>query len=77
VGSFREDIIEGRTGFLCRSDDPADLARALKTYFASELFRNLSVRRQELKDYANTTYSWNAVAELTCNAYAKMLARNG
>jgi glycosyltransferase involved in cell wall biosynthesis len=76
VGSFREDIVEGKTGFLCRPDDPADLARAVRTYFASELFKNLRERRREITEYANTAYSWNAVAESTCNAYAKMLARN-
>jgi D-inositol-3-phosphate glycosyltransferase len=76
VGSFREDIVEGKTGFLCRPDDPADLARAIRTYFASELYGNLSIRRRELKNYANRTYSWHAVADLTCNGYVKMLAGN-
>jgi D-inositol-3-phosphate glycosyltransferase len=76
VGSFREDIIEGRTGFLCQPGDPAELAKAIKTYFASDLYRNLKVRRQELKDYANANHSWHGVAELTHAAYAKILARN-
>jgi glycosyltransferase involved in cell wall biosynthesis len=76
VGSFREEIVEGSTGFLCKPGDPAELAKALETYFTSDLFRNLKVRRQELKDYANENYSWHAVAELTCNAYTNMLGRN-
>ena len=76
VGSFREEIVEGSTGFLCRPDDPADLAKAIETYFASDLFKNLRVRRQELKDYADVNHSWHAVAELTRNAYVKMLGRN-
>jgi D-inositol-3-phosphate glycosyltransferase len=76
VGSFREEIVEGRTGFLCQPGDPAELAKAIETYFASDLFKNLKVSRQELKDYANVNHSWHAVAELTCNAYAKMLGRN-
>ena len=76
VGSFREEIVEGSTGFLCKPGDPADLAKAIETYFASDLFKNLRVRRQELKDYANANHSWHAVAELTRNAYAKMLGRN-
>jgi glycosyltransferase involved in cell wall biosynthesis len=73
VGSFREEIVEGRTGFLCKPGDPAELAEAIETYFASDLFKNLEVRRRELKDYANANHSWHAVAELTRNAYAKML----
>ena len=76
VGSFREEIVEGRTGFLCQPGDPADLAKAIERYFTSDLYKNLKVRRRELKDYANANYSWDAVAELICNAYAKMLGRN-
>jgi glycosyltransferase involved in cell wall biosynthesis len=76
VGSFREEIVEGSTGFLCKPGDPAELAKAIETYFASDLFKNLKVRRQEIKDYANANHSWRAVAELTRNAYVKMLERN-
>jgi D-inositol-3-phosphate glycosyltransferase len=76
VGSFREEIVEGSTGFLCKPGDPTELAKAIETYFGSDLFRNLKVHRPELKDYANANHSWRAVAELTCNAYAKMLERN-
>ena len=75
VGSFREEIVEGTTGFLCKPGDPSDLAKAIEIYFASDLYRNLKVRRQELKDYANTHHSWRAVAELTENAYVKILGR--
>ena len=77
VGSFREDIVEGRTGFLSATGDPADLAKAIETYFTSDLFKNLKVCRQQVKDYANKNHSWDAVAALTCNAYAKMLRRDG
>jgi D-inositol-3-phosphate glycosyltransferase len=75
VGSFREEIVEGSTGFLCKPADPAELAKAIETYFASDLFKNLKVRRPELKDYANANHSWHAVAELTRNEYSKMLGR--
>jgi len=76
VGSFREEIVEGSTGFLCKPGDPAEMARAIETYFASDLFSNLEVRRVEIKEYANANHSWHAVAELTCSAYAQMLGRN-
>jgi D-inositol-3-phosphate glycosyltransferase len=75
VGSFREEIVEGKTGFLCQPGDPAELAKAIETYFASDLYKNLKVRRQDLKDYADANHSWNAVADLTRNAYAEMLGR--
>ncbi|MCU1253687.1 MAG: hypothetical protein JWQ49_6716 [Edaphobacter sp.] len=75
VGSFREDIVEGSTGFLCKPGDSRDLAMAVERYFASDLYKNLKVRRRELKGYANANHSWHAVAELTCDAYAKVMGR--
>jgi glycosyltransferase involved in cell wall biosynthesis len=76
VGSFREEIVEGKTGFLCRPADPADLAKTIATYFASDLYRNLGTRRQEIKDYADVHHSWDAVAQLTRKAYAELLGRH-
>jgi glycosyltransferase involved in cell wall biosynthesis len=73
VGSFREEVVEGETGYLCKPGDPADLARIIETYFASDLFRNLTTNRQKIKDYADTHHSWGGVAELTRKAYEGML----
>jgi glycosyltransferase involved in cell wall biosynthesis len=75
VGSFREEIVEGQTGFLSKPGDPTEFARTIEMYFASDLFKNLKVRRQELKEYANANHSWRAVADLTRNAYAEMTGR--
>jgi D-inositol-3-phosphate glycosyltransferase len=72
VGSFGEEIIAGKTGFLCKPGDPVDLAKCIDTYFASDLYQELSVRRRELKEYANANHSWAAVADLTCKAYANI-----
>ena len=76
VGSFREDVIEGTTGFVCSPRDPVDMSDAIETYFQSELFKNLNRRRQEIKDYAEEHYSWQSVAGLTCNVYAGLLKEN-
>jgi D-inositol-3-phosphate glycosyltransferase len=76
VGSFREVILEGQTGFLCAPGDPADLARTIRTYFESDLYANLKSRRPEIRDYAHAHYSWDAVGELTRNVYAELLERN-
>jgi len=75
VGSFREDIIEGTTGFVCKPNDPADMAKALHTFFTSELYRNLAQRRQEIKAYINTRHSWDAVAESSEEVYAGLVGR--
>jgi D-inositol-3-phosphate glycosyltransferase len=73
VGSFREEVVEGKTGYLCKPGDPDDLAKTIETYFASELFRNLRTNRQKIKDYADNHHSWGGVADLTRKAYERML----
>jgi glycosyltransferase involved in cell wall biosynthesis len=73
VGSVREDIIDGTTGFLCRPSDPVDLANAIEKYFNSVLFKALSSRRREIRDYANAKHSWDTVGEITRNVYAELL----
>jgi glycosyltransferase involved in cell wall biosynthesis len=73
VGLLREDVIEGKTGFVCQPQDPLDLAKAIRKYFDSELFHNLQSRRAEIKAYANERYSWEKVARITISVYAKML----
>ena len=69
VGSFREEIVEGRTGFLCKPADPVDLARTLETYFQSSLYQQLPQRRVEIRDYGYAHHSWDTVGDLTRNAY--------
>jgi D-inositol-3-phosphate glycosyltransferase len=76
VGSLREDIIEGSTGFVCKPGNATELANTIETYFASELYRNLAVRRSEIRQHANSTHSWDAVAELTRSAYSEILRSN-
>ena len=73
VGSLREDIVEGETGFLCKPCDSESLASAIEKYFASDLYRNLDNRRPQIRDYANRHHSWDVVAERTLNVYAELL----
>jgi glycosyltransferase involved in cell wall biosynthesis len=72
VGSLGEDIIEGKTGFISRPEDPTDIARVIETYFASELYRNLNSRRQEIRVYARERHSWDVVGKLTVDVYANI-----
>jgi len=73
VGSLRDDIVERETGFLCQPSDPADLARAIEAYFESDLFKNLSGRRQQIQHYARKRHSWDVVGEMTRNVYMELL----
>ncbi len=73
VGSLREDIVEGKTGSVCRPRDPVDLAKAIDSYFASELYQQLDTRRPEIQSIANERYSWTKVGEITCSVYRNLL----
>jgi D-inositol-3-phosphate glycosyltransferase len=76
VGSLSEDIVEGRTGFLCRPEDSSDLAATIERYFQSDLYTHLLTRRHEIEDYASRRYSWEVVADKTVQAYAE-ISRGG
>ena len=73
VGCLREDIIEGKTGFVFTPKDSIDLAKTIERYFASDLFKSLTRRRQEIQDYAAARHSWDVVGELTRNVYSELL----
>jgi glycosyltransferase involved in cell wall biosynthesis len=73
VGSLKEDIIEGETGLVFKPEDPADLARAIDRYFSSDLFANLSSRRQKIEEFATRHHSWDIVGQLTIKEYSELL----
>ncbi len=75
VGSLTEDIVEGKTGFAFRPEDPADLARTIDEYFASDLYLELDSRRQEIRDYATERHSWDRVSQMTIDIYSGLLRR--
>jgi glycosyltransferase involved in cell wall biosynthesis len=75
VGSFREDIVEGETGFICRPRDAADLADTLEAYFRSDLFANLERRRPDIQAFVSQRHSWTAVSEATRGVYARLTAQ--
>ena len=73
VGSLKEEIVEGATGFVFRSEDSIDLAKTIERYFASDLFADLEKRRREIRDLAKKSHSWELVAEMTMGIYAELM----
>jgi D-inositol-3-phosphate glycosyltransferase len=73
VGSLKDEIIEGRSGFVFKPEDPVDLAATVERYFASDLFANLSDHRQEIRNFATENHSWDVVGQLTMSVYANLL----
>jgi D-inositol-3-phosphate glycosyltransferase len=74
VGSLREDVIEGETGFICKAGDPQDLSEKIHLYFESELFKNLETYRKKIIENADEKYSWDKVGIKTYSVYGGLLA---
>jgi D-inositol-3-phosphate glycosyltransferase len=73
VGSLKSEIVEGKTGFVFRPEDPDDLARVIEQYFASDLYADLDNRRDEIREHATQSHSWDTVSQITMNVYAGLL----
>ena len=72
VGSLRDDIVEGRTGYLCRSKDPHDLASCIERYFNGEMHSQIAVLRHQIRRHAYDRYSWEKVGSITGNIYKNL-----
>jgi glycosyltransferase involved in cell wall biosynthesis len=77
VGALRDDIVEGKTGYVCRPCDDFDLARKIQLYFESELFASLEQNRGFIKTFARQRSSWEIVSAATCSVYETLLAESG
>ena len=75
VGALRDDIIQGRTGLVCRPCDPVDLARAVACYFGGPLYAQLGRVRADIQAYANDRHSWTKVAAITDSVYCAMRSK--
>ncbi len=72
VGSLKEDVLDGETGFMCRANDPSDLAAKIRQHFASSLFRDLERHRPLIKKWAEDRHSWSDVATATKAVYTEL-----
>jgi glycosyltransferase involved in cell wall biosynthesis len=72
VGTFRDDIVEGTNGYVCRANDPEDLAKKIEEYFSSDLYRNLDQRRVSIQDSVRGSHSWSIVAKIVADLYARV-----
>lgn len=74
VGSLKEDIVEGQTGFTCQPENGAALAECIRAYFRSDLYRQLETRRSEIIHFAGEKHSWKQVATTTTKAYSQIMS---
>ena len=73
VGSLKDEIVEGETGFMFKPEDSVDLTKTIERYFASDLFANLNSRRQEIRAFATERHSWDVVGQMTMSVYGNLL----
>jgi D-inositol-3-phosphate glycosyltransferase len=73
VGSLKNEIVEGETGFVFKPEDPLDLAKAIEQYFMSDLYENLNDRRGKIRAYVKGRHSWDMVGHMTMSVYATLL----
>ena len=72
VGSLRDEIVQGKTGFTFQAADANDLSDVLERYFASDLYVQLEDRRQDIKSYVALHNSWEAVGQITMTVYGAL-----
>lgn len=75
VGSLKDEVMDGKTGFVFRPEDPAELAQVIQRYFASDLYAELDGRRPQIQGWARGCHSWDTVSEMTVKAYAGLVNR--
>jgi glycosyltransferase involved in cell wall biosynthesis len=73
VGSLKEDIFEGDTGFICEAENPEALAKAIWKYYRSPLFEKLNTTREYIARFAAEKYSWKTVGEKTRSIYEEVM----
>ena len=74
IGSFGQDVISGTNGYVCRPNDPQDLARAIEEYFSSRLFQSLAQQRAKIKMSIQKSHSWEIASAKTSDVYAELLS---
>lgn len=73
VGSLKEDIVEGKTGFVCEPENPRALLLSIQNYFQSSLYRELSSHRPEIQSFVKVKHSWDEVGAITAGTYSELL----
>ncbi len=74
VGSFKdEDVLVGKSGYICKPEDVEDLKNTILKYFDSDLFFNLEKQRKEIIEWAENIYSWDKIAVKTYKIYEQLV----
>jgi D-inositol-3-phosphate glycosyltransferase len=72
IGSFDRDVVPEVTGVLCQPDDPNDLARAIRSFFASDLYLQAEQSEKRIRELAQERYSWEGISREIIDVYARL-----
>jgi glycosyltransferase involved in cell wall biosynthesis len=72
AGSLADDVIEGRTGTICKAGDANALADAIACFFDGPMFADSNGTRRFIVEFAAHTYSWTRVAAVTRAVYERI-----
>lgn len=70
VGSLKDFVVEGKTGFVCQPNDHELLSKCILRYFESDIYLNLEKSKEWIFNYANDEYSWDRIGKITAGIYA-------
>jgi glycosyltransferase involved in cell wall biosynthesis len=72
VGSLKEDVLEGKTGFIFPPRDAQALAQTIEKFFASDIYKNREQSRREIREHVLEANSWSKVARITTEVYSRL-----
>lgn len=75
VGSLKDDVMEGVTGYVCTPRDARSLAAAVMRFCNHWSSPVEESHRKYIRDWAASRYSWAVVGARTVSVYRQLLAR--
>jgi D-inositol-3-phosphate glycosyltransferase len=73
VGSFGEELAEGRAGLVFESGSSTALADTLGAFFNSEFYTDATDHRSRIKEYSSSCHSWQTVGQITERVYSGLM----
>ncbi|MBF0147470.1 MAG: glycosyltransferase family 4 protein [Magnetococcales bacterium] len=75
VGTLRETIRDGDNGWICRPEDPKDLADRMHLFLRSDLSVHPDRHRARIRAQARAEYSWEEIGARTAVIYQEVIKK--
>ena len=74
VGSLKNEVIEGKTGYVFKPEDSGDLALKLTAFFESEVYSNHESTRRHIEKITSSQHSWKEAGAITAKSYRSLVS---